>query len=140
MIDEKIVTNKSDKSSNRRKRDIFQNSSQPQAIAQGLVASRGIAVDWIGKNLARLDGTMRRTLVERSLVWPTGLAIDYAADRIYWTDPKAATIETIDINGKNRHIVKTFNSSEDKPYKIEVFEDNLFVSTFHNNAIFRLNK
>ena len=83
---------------------------------------------------------MRKILVERSLVWPTGLAIDYGADRIYWTDPKAATIETTDINGKNRHIVKTFNSSEDKPYKIEVFEDNLFVSTFHNNAIFRMNK
>ena len=89
---------------------------------------------------ARLDGTDRMVMVNWSLTWPTGLTFDYGADRIYWTDPKSATIETIDIDGKNRHVVKTFNSSEDKPYKIEAFEDHLYVTTFHSNSIFRMNK
>lgn len=180
----------------RKKRDTFQSSSQPVTIASGLLASRGIAVDWIGKNLywidagsgtitistingtfqrtlinddldqphdivvdpesgfiiwtdwgrkakierARLDGSERKILVESNLQWPTGLAMDFAARRIYWTDPKASTIETIDIEGKHRNIVRIFNKSEEKPYKIEVFEDFIYVSTFHNNAIFRMNK
>lgn len=89
---------------------------------------------------SRLDGSDRKVLVERNLQWPTGLAIDYGARRLYWTDPKASTIESIDLEGKHRHMVKSFTNQQEKPYKIEVFEDSVYVSTFHNNAIFKMNK
>ncbi|KAJ9584467.1 hypothetical protein L9F63_021192, partial [Diploptera punctata] len=88
---------------------------------------------------ASMDGTARRVLVHTMVQWPTGLAIDYPARRLYWTDPKAHTIESVNLKGWDRQVVKRFPNRE-KPYKMEVFEDNLYVSTFQTNNIFKLNK
>ncbi|XP_076313100.1 LDL receptor protein 1 isoform X3 [Tachypleus tridentatus] len=87
---------------------------------------------------AQLDGSERITFVKKNVQWPTGLAIDYPARRLYWTDPKARTIESIHLGTKQRSLVKKF--STDKPLKIEVFEDFLFVTTLHQNSVMRLNK
>ena len=57
---------------------------------------------------ALLDGSERRVLVNDSVIWPTDIAIDYANDRLYWTDTKRKTIETINLQGRDRHIVKQF--------------------------------
>ncbi|CAM5999847.1 unnamed protein product, partial [Sphagnum balticum] len=122
---------------------ISDNLDQPHDIVVDPQGGYIIWTDWGRKakiEIARLDGSERKILVERNLQWPTGLAIDYASRRIFWTDPKASTIESINIDGKSRHIVKSFNKSEEKPYKIDVFEDNVYVSTFHNHAIFKMNK
>ena len=40
--------------------------------------------------------------------WPSGIAIDYVKQRLYWADTKKHTIETTDFNGIDRHIVYTF--------------------------------
>ncbi|CAB3364278.1 Hypothetical predicted protein [Cloeon dipterum] len=98
--------------------------------------------DWGKKpriETARMDGSERRVLVDKMVQWPTGLTIDYPARRLYWTDPKALTISSVDLNGRDRHEIKKF-SADDKPYKIEVFEDNLYISTYKNNNIIKMNK
>jgi Low-density lipoprotein receptor repeat class B len=67
--------------------------------------------DWGAKpriETARMDGSERRTLVDKMVQWPTGLAIDYPARRLYWTDPKALTVSSVDLEGKDRHLVKKF--------------------------------
>lgn len=60
--------------------------------------------------VAWMNGSYRRTLVEGSMVWPAGLAIDYPARRLYWTDTKTQTIETVRLDGTDRNIVKKFGT------------------------------
>lgn len=42
---------------------------------------------------ANLDGTDRVVLLNTSLGWPNGLAIDYIAGKLYWGDAKTDKIE-----------------------------------------------
>lgn len=42
---------------------------------------------------ANLDGSDRLTLLNTSLGWPNGLAIDYTAGKLYWGDAKTDKIE-----------------------------------------------
>lgn len=42
---------------------------------------------------ADLDGTERLVLVNTSLGWPNGLALDYDERKIYWGDAKTDMIE-----------------------------------------------
>lgn len=42
---------------------------------------------------ANLDGMERVVLLNSSLGWPNGLALDYAAGKLYWGDAKTDKIE-----------------------------------------------
>lgn len=42
---------------------------------------------------AYLDGSERRVLVNTSLGWPNGLALDLEKDKLYWGDAKTDKIE-----------------------------------------------
>lgn len=42
---------------------------------------------------ANLDGKDRMVLLNSSLGWPNGLALDYAAGKLYWGDAKTDKIE-----------------------------------------------
>lgn len=71
--------------------------------------------DWgVGAKIERanLDGSDRQTLVAERVEWPTGLAMDYANRRLYWADARRRTIETITLDGRNRHVVYQMPSSE----------------------------
>lgn len=76
--------------------------------------------------------------MENGVQWPTGLAVDHAVSRVYWADPKLHLIESVMLDGKDRHVIKRF--MEDKPYKLEVFEDTIYVSTYHTHNIMRMDK
>lgn len=90
---------------------------------------------------ARMDGLSRRILVDTDILYPTGLAIDYPARRLYWADPKSATIETVSLEGRDRVVVKRFRlSSEDKPFKVDVFEDSLYLVMHQTHGVARLDK
>lgn len=58
--------------------------------------------------VAALDGSGRRLFITKNLIYPTGLAIDLPNQRLYWADPKTASIETVSLTGFDRKIVKTF--------------------------------
>lgn len=60
---------------------------------------------------ASLDGSNKQALVQGGVEWPTGLTIDYPAQRLYWVDQRKWTVETCLLNGKDRHIVKKFKSA-----------------------------
>ena len=51
---------------------------------------------------ANLDGTERFTLVNTSLGWPNGLALDFSTNKIYWGDAKEDTIEVANMDGSER--------------------------------------
>ncbi|GIY95881.1 low-density lipoprotein receptor-related protein 2 [Caerostris extrusa] len=88
---------------------------------------------------AQLDGSERQIIVSKNIVWPTGIAVDYPAKRIYWSDPKALRVESANVDGRHRHLVKAFAPEDEKPYKIDVFEDFLYTTT-PSNAVVRLDK
>lgn len=66
--------------------------------------------DW-GKvpkiEVANLDGSSRQVLINSSLGWPNGLAIDIHATpkKLYWGDAKHDKIEVSDVDGTNRIVL-----------------------------------
>lgn len=56
--------------------------------------------DW-GENpkieSAYLDGSERKVLVNTSLGWPNGLALDLEENKLYWGDAKTDKIEVSEI-------------------------------------------
>ncbi|XP_055345561.1 prolow-density lipoprotein receptor-related protein 1-like [Paramacrobiotus metropolitanus] len=89
---------------------------------------------------ARYDGSDRRVLAQASLRYPTGMAIDYANRRLYWADPKTGSVETITLEGRDRRSIKHSLFEKEKPYGIDVFEDELYVSTYSSHSVFKINK
>lgn len=59
---------------------------------------------------ASMDGTDKRSLVDRGIEWASGLTIDHSAQRLYWADYRKGTIETVLLNGKSRHVVTQFRN------------------------------
>ena len=89
---------------------------------------------------AYLDGSKAAPFLESKVLWPCGLALDYPARRLYWTDLKSRTIESIDLAGRQRKKVKQFHPKEGKPHNIEIFETFLFYTTYQHNRIMKMNK
>ena len=54
---------------------------------------------------AWLDGTHREVLVNTSIQWPNGLALDYTERKLYWADAKLDKIEVCNLNGSDRRVV-----------------------------------
>ena len=57
---------------------------------------------------AHMDGNYDRCIVSKDIVNPTGLAIDYASDRLYWLDSKLDRIESCGLDGKMRKVHKIY--------------------------------
>ncbi|XP_078701573.1 prolow-density lipoprotein receptor-related protein 1-like isoform X3 [Branchiostoma floridae x Branchiostoma belcheri] len=89
---------------------------------------------------ARLDGLERRVLVREDLQWPTGLAIDYQNRRLYWADAKKNTIESIDFDGSGRVVAANYSKGLRQPYLIDLFEDNIYGTTYHTGEVFKVDK
>jgi len=117
------------------------NLENPRDIVVAPIDGLMFWVDWGADSRierADMDG-YHRTVLVHNLLWPTSLAIDYPAKRLYWADPKSARIESIRFDGKGRHLVRQFNDSM-RPFKLEVFEDDVFVATYRKHDVFRMNK
>lgn len=61
---------------------------------------------------AYMDGNKRRVLVTTRLLWPTSIAIDYPAERLYWADPKSLVVESIKLDGTDRQVVRHFTKGK----------------------------
>ncbi|XP_043066692.1 low-density lipoprotein receptor-related protein 1 isoform X1 [Drosophila bipectinata] len=88
--------------------------------------------------VASLDGSNKKSLVERDVGWPISLSMDYPTGRLYWADYRKGTIETCRLNGKDRNVVRRFGNRE-KPQKIDVFEDYLYIKLY-DQSIIKMNK
>uniref|UniRef100_A0A0K2T8A8 EGF-like domain-containing protein n=1 Tax=Lepeophtheirus salmonis TaxID=72036 RepID=A0A0K2T8A8_LEPSM len=91
---------------------------------------------------ADLDGSNHKPLVESKIRWPQSLTIDYFAHRMYWSDLKSNSIESIQYkDGTSRKTVRKFSPKEDgKPDQIEVFEDWIYLSNYQRNRVVKFNK
>lgn len=61
--------------------------------------------------VANMNGSSRQVLINSSLSWPTGLAIDIHATpkKLYWGDTKLNKIEVSDVDGTNRMVLVKHN-------------------------------
>ena len=54
---------------------------------------------------AELDGSNRKVLVNTSIVWPNGIALDYVERKLYWGDAHTDKISCINLDGTNRQVI-----------------------------------
>ncbi|XP_062600838.1 low-density lipoprotein receptor-related protein 1-like [Saccostrea cucullata] len=127
-----------------KKRTVVSNLNQPHSIAVNPELGK---IYWTDRGYppkiesANLDGSGRNVLVKDNMIWPNGITVDYPNNRIYWVDSKKQTIETADVEGKDRHVVRQFNKTAmDPPYMIDVFEDFLYVTFYKSHNVTLIHK
>lgn len=90
-------------------------------VHSGLSTTEGLAVDWIGMNLywidsnldqievAKLNGSFRRTLIAGDMESPRAIALDPREGLLFWTDwdDNYPRIERCSMAGKHRQAITT---------------------------------
>uniref|UniRef100_A0A182SIS6 EGF-like domain-containing protein n=1 Tax=Anopheles maculatus TaxID=74869 RepID=A0A182SIS6_9DIPT len=99
--------------------------SNVEAVVQsGLSTAEGLAVDWIGMNIywidsnldqievAKTNGSFRRTLVAGDMVNPRAIALDPMEGVLFWTDWEEGSprLERCTMAGENRTVIKYVGS------------------------------
>nr|XP_055074200.1 low-density lipoprotein receptor-related protein 1B-like isoform X3 [Misgurnus anguillicaudatus] len=86
-----------------------------------------------------MDGSLRRVLLEKNLRRPTGLAIDYYNQRLYWADSELSQIGSVRFDGSDSLVAASGRDGISQPFRIDLFEDYIYgVGMKHN--IFRVHK
>jgi len=55
-----------------------------------------------------MDDSHRKTFIGDSVWSPAGITLVYAARRLYWSDTKPYTIESIPLYGQGRRVIHKF--------------------------------
>uniref|UniRef100_A0AAQ5Z5D7 Low-density lipoprotein receptor-related protein 2 n=1 Tax=Amphiprion ocellaris TaxID=80972 RepID=A0AAQ5Z5D7_AMPOC len=124
------------------RRDIVTGLRNPKGIAVHPSAGFLFWSDWYRPAVIMrgfTDGSNAIPLVNTTLGWPYGLALDYVNDRLYWVDSLLDQIGHIDIEGTDR---KTFTNIGQitQPYSLTVYSDFLYVSDTRTRGIFEMRK
>uniref|UniRef100_A0A668ATG4 Si:dkey-88l16.3 n=1 Tax=Myripristis murdjan TaxID=586833 RepID=A0A668ATG4_9TELE len=102
---------------------------QPRSLA--LLPQRGIMF-WteIGNDVkierAGMDGSERKAVVNSSLGWPGGVAVDIISDRVYWTDERLKAIGSATLDGDDIQILQMKETTN--PFSLAVLNDILYWS------------
>ncbi|XP_016117005.1 low-density lipoprotein receptor-related protein 1B-like, partial [Sinocyclocheilus grahami] len=86
-----------------------------------------------------MDGSMRRVLLDKNLRRPTGLAIDYFSQRVYWADAELSVIGSVRFDGSDPLLVIDGKQGISQPYRIDIFEDYIY-GTGLKNEVFKIQK
>ena len=84
-----------------------------------------------------MAGTFKTVIVSHNLTQPSGLAIDYEDNKIYWTDAVREKIERADLDGKNREVLITATIY---PFAITVYGDWIFWTDLQLRGVYRAEK
>ncbi|KAJ8393790.1 hypothetical protein AAFF_G00057050 [Aldrovandia affinis] len=88
---------------------------------------------------AAMDGSARRVLLDKNLRRPTGLAIDYFNQRLYWADVELSVIGSVLLDGSDSVLAVTSRHGISQPHRIDIFEDYLYGVGLKND-VFRVHK
>ena len=58
-----------------------------------------------------MDGSKRTNVISTGIAWPSGLAIDYTVNRLYWADAKMHKIESANLDGSKRLKIVEFGKN-----------------------------
>ncbi|KAI5101719.1 low-density lipoprotein receptor-related protein 2 [Silurus meridionalis] len=87
---------------------------------------------------AGMDGSNRRVLVSRPVLWPVGLAVDLLQNRLYWTDEKLHCIGSATLDGDDVKILQLMKTLS--PFSISVFGDLVYWSDTRRGTIQKAQK
>ena len=85
---------------------------------------------------AEMDGSGRQSIVTGNIVWPNGLTIDQATNRLYWVDAKLDTIEMTDLNGASREVLLS-SADQIHPFGLALYENALYWTDWKKKSILR---
>jgi hypothetical protein len=80
----------------------------------------------------------RRVLIDKEIVWPNALTIDYVQEILWWADAKLEKIERSNMDGTNRQVFIERNVGA--PYSIAVSTNHVYWSNWNNGRIERVEK
>ncbi|KAK3090942.1 hypothetical protein FSP39_015919 [Pinctada imbricata] len=96
------------------KRVQLKKGSFTETLIKGIGEVKGMAFDWVTKNLywtdqtykwikvSSSDGRYQRTLVDSNLVEPLGIVVHPQRSQLFWSDPGRSVIEVSALNGGGR--------------------------------------
>ncbi|XP_041792301.1 very low-density lipoprotein receptor [Chelmon rostratus] len=87
---------------------------------------------------AGMDGSERTAVVNSSLGWPGGVAVDTVSDRVYWTDERLRAIGSATLDGDDIRILQMKETSN--PFSLAVFNDMLYWSDAKKRVVLAAHK
>ncbi|KAM8939327.1 CD320 antigen [Pelodytes ibericus] len=87
-----------------------------------------------------INGENRTVLVTIDIQRPVALTLDIKHSFVYWADGELNTISKIGMDGQYRKVVLHSANFLAKPSGIVVFQDKIFWSDLHNDAIYSIPK
>jgi len=114
---------------------------QPRAVAVHYRKRVVLYTDWGSKPAiaqVNMDGTGKKDVVSKDIIWPNGLTLDLVLDRVYWSDAKKDTVESARMDGSDRRVILDMVAKH--PFSMAVFEDNLYWSDWEMHEIVSCNK
>ena len=100
----------------------------------GNVDERVVAIE-----SAYMNGENRTILIETDIIYPTDLVIDFYQNyRVYWTDEKKESIESMNYDGTDR--VTIAHIGIQAPHSIDIFASHLYWINRYNRSLYTIEK
>ncbi|XP_037339555.2 low-density lipoprotein receptor-related protein 2 isoform X1 [Pungitius pungitius] len=87
---------------------------------------------------AGMDGSERIAVVNSSLGWPGGVAVDAISERVYWTDERLRAIGSATLAGNDIRILQMKETNN--PFSVAVFNDMLYWSDARKRVVLAAHK
>ncbi|KAM3611767.1 uncharacterized protein V6R79_023929 [Siganus canaliculatus] len=87
---------------------------------------------------AGMDGSERMALVNSSLGWPGGVAVDVISERVYWTDERLRAIGSATLEGRDIRILQMKETAN--PFSLAVFNSMLYWSDAKKRVVLAADK
>ncbi|XP_037632667.1 very low-density lipoprotein receptor isoform X1 [Sebastes umbrosus] len=87
---------------------------------------------------AGMDGSERKAVVNSSLGWPGGVAVDAISDRVYWTDERLRLIGSATLDGEDIRLLQMKETTN--PFSLAVFNDMLYWSDAKKRVVMAAHK
>ncbi|XP_073701234.1 low-density lipoprotein receptor-related protein 2a [Garra rufa] len=124
------------------RRAIVRNLNNPRSIVVHPVAGYIFWTDWYRPaKIMRAwgDGSHSQSIVNTTLGWPNGLAIDWSAMRLYWVDAFFDKIEHSNFDGQNRLSLDRITQIS-HPFGLTVFGGYVYFTDWRLGGIVRVRK
>ncbi|XP_033629412.1 low-density lipoprotein receptor-related protein 2-like isoform X2 [Asterias rubens] len=126
-------------------------SSRKTINWQDMVYPRAVTVDprngyvyWTDWGLSSyigrmgMDGNNPQRIITEKLIWPNGLTICYAANKIFWIDAHLNYIGFANLDGSSPHELPGQDLAH--PFALSVFEDFVYWTDWNTKAIYKADK
>uniref|UniRef100_A0A3Q4H6C5 Low-density lipoprotein receptor-related protein 2 n=1 Tax=Neolamprologus brichardi TaxID=32507 RepID=A0A3Q4H6C5_NEOBR len=124
------------------RRAIIRNLNNPRAIVVHPLIGYIFWTDWYRPaKIMRAwgDGSHALSIVNTTLGWPNGLAIDWSSMRLYWVDAFFDKIEHSNFDGQNRLSLERI-SQISHPFGLTIFEGYAYFTDWRMGSIVRVRK